>query len=121
MGANLCPERAFAYMGLSCTVHRNPRSRSRKPEKRMLGLSDFMKTGSYNQSVSKNTVEAYVAEWREGQGYGFISIGDGRRAYVHHTAFGGGSLILGARCDVIVVEDPINPGKWKVTQLSGEA
>ena len=29
------------------------------------------------------------------EGYGFVELGDGRRIYVHHTSFGGGSLMAG--------------------------
>merc|ERR1719183_124609 len=42
--------------------------------------------------------DGHVSEWREDKGFGFINLDDGRRAYVHRSAFGGaGDLVAGQR------------------------
>jgi len=62
-----------------------------------------------------------VAEWHEERGYGFIELQDGRRLYVHHTAFGGGSLAEGALCEAVAAPDKVNPGKWSAVSVRGDA
>merc|ERR1712113_1008275 len=43
---------------------------------------------------------------------------DGRRAYIHRSAFGGsGSLSIGMRLRVTIQEDTRNPGKWSVGKV----
>lgn len=62
-----------------------------------------------------------VTEWREEGGYGFLSMDDGRRIYIHRNFFGGaGSLVIGQRLRVTTKPDPRNPGKWSVDQVKGE-
>eukprot|EP00927_Polykrikos_kofoidii_P065062 TRINITY_DN60859_c0_g1_i1.p1 TRINITY_DN60859_c0_g1~~TRINITY_DN60859_c0_g1_i1.p1 ORF type:complete len:660 (+),score=132.55 TRINITY_DN60859_c0_g1_i1:150-2129(+) len=62
--------------------------------------------------------DGVVAEWHEANGYGFLTMDDGRRVYVHRNSFGGsGSLVLGSRMQVTVKPDPRNPGKWSVDQV----
>mmetsp|Transcript_2716 Transcript_2716/g.8303 ORF Transcript_2716/g.8303 Transcript_2716/m.8303 type:complete len:688 (-) Transcript_2716:111-2174(-) len=62
-----------------------------------------------------------VSEWHEAGGYGFFSMDDGRRAYVHRNAFGGkGSLTVGARMSVTTKPDPRNPGKWCVGEVRSD-
>jgi len=59
-----------------------------------------------------------VTEWRDEGGYGFVQLDDGRRAYIHRTAFGEtGSLPVGTRLVVRVKEDSRNPGKWCVDKV----
>jgi len=62
-----------------------------------------------------------VSEWHEDRGYGFIELEDGRRLYVHHTAFGGGSLVQGAPCEAIPVPDKVNVGKLSAASVRGDA
>eukprot|EP00927_Polykrikos_kofoidii_P065242 TRINITY_DN61024_c0_g1_i1.p1 TRINITY_DN61024_c0_g1~~TRINITY_DN61024_c0_g1_i1.p1 ORF type:complete len:539 (-),score=126.09 TRINITY_DN61024_c0_g1_i1:78-1616(-) len=62
-----------------------------------------------------------VTEWREEGGFGFLSMDDGRRIYIHRNFFGGaGSLVIGQRLRVTTKPDPRNPGKWSVDQVKGE-
>jgi len=62
-----------------------------------------------------------VAEWHEERGYGFIELEDGRRLYVHHTAFGGGSLLQGSPCEAVATADKVNYGKWSAAAVRGDA
>jgi len=57
-----------------------------------------------------------VTEW-SGRGFGFISFADGRRAYVHHSAIGGGNLQHGEKVTAVLTEDSQNPGKWAATEV----
>merc|ERR1712129_169216 len=66
-------------------------------------------------------VRGTVTEWHEERGYGFIELGDGRRLYVHHTAFGGGSPVQGAPCEAIPAPDKVNVGKWSTESVRGDA
>lgn len=61
-----------------------------------------------------------VAEWNDGRGFGFVSLEDGRRAYVHHSVFGGGSLTAGHACHVVLLPDRVNVGKWMVAAIQGD-
>eukprot|EP00927_Polykrikos_kofoidii_P078168 TRINITY_DN7501_c1_g1_i1.p1 TRINITY_DN7501_c1_g1~~TRINITY_DN7501_c1_g1_i1.p1 ORF type:complete len:648 (-),score=111.37 TRINITY_DN7501_c1_g1_i1:120-2063(-) len=62
-----------------------------------------------------------VSKWKEEGGYGFLSMDDGRRIYIHRNFFGGvGSLQVGQRLRVTTKPDPRNPGKWCVDQVVGE-
>jgi len=71
--------------------------------------------------VSENWQLARVAEWHDDRGYGFVELEDARRVYVHHSAFGGGSLLEGAECETVVTPDRLNPGKWRAAQVRGNA
>jgi len=62
-----------------------------------------------------------VADWIEEKGYGFVELGDGRRIYVHHTSFGGGSLMAGLELEIIPARDTLHPGKWRAAQARGPA
>lgn len=64
---------------------------------------------------------ATVVDWLEDRGYGFLELPDGRRVYVHHSSFGGGSLLQGGSCEVVVAADRLNPGKWRAASLRGPA
>eukprot|EP00927_Polykrikos_kofoidii_P079007 TRINITY_DN757_c0_g1_i4.p1 TRINITY_DN757_c0_g1~~TRINITY_DN757_c0_g1_i4.p1 ORF type:complete len:674 (+),score=108.63 TRINITY_DN757_c0_g1_i4:85-2022(+) len=55
-------------------------------------------------------VDGVVSEWNE-RGYGFITFGDGRRAYVHNTECGGEHLSVGEAVSAIVTADSKNAGK----------
>jgi len=57
-----------------------------------------------------------VVQWDE-RGFGFVQLEDGRRAYVHHSAFGSGNLLLGEQVFVTVAPDRRNAGKWMVTSM----
>lgn len=62
--------------------------------------------------------EGVVSEWKEEGGYGFLSMTDGRRAYIHRNSFGGtGSLVVGMGLQVTTKPDPRNPGKWSVGEV----
>merc|ERR1712242_129294 len=62
--------------------------------------------------------EGIVSEWKEEGGYGFLSMTDGRRAYIHRNSFGGtGSLVVGMGLQVTTKPDPRNPGKWSVGEV----
>merc|ERR1712183_59388 len=51
-----------------------------------------------------------VSDWNEDRGFGFMSMDDGKRAYIHRNNFGGtGSLMVGMRMRVSVKADPRNP------------
>jgi len=64
--------------------------------------------------------DGVVGEWREEHGYGFLTMEDGRRAYIHRSAFGGtGGLVVGSRLRVRTGPDPRNPGKWSVSEVLG--
>jgi len=62
-----------------------------------------------------------VSEWHEERGYGFIELTDGRRLYVHHSAFGGGSLLQGMPCEAMAAPDRVNQGKWSAVAVRGNA
>jgi len=62
-----------------------------------------------------------VTEWYDERGYGFIELDDGRRLYVHHSAFGGGSMLQGLRCEAMAMPDKINKGKWSAASVRGDA
>lgn len=71
------------------------------------------------QIASGGTSSGVVQEWRIEGGYGFIQLDDGRRAYIHRSAFGGsGDLVVGTRVAGITKEDARNPGKWCVDQIT---
>merc|ERR1740121_1491259 len=55
-----------------------------------------------------------VIEWNE-RGYGFISVEDGLRAYVHNSVCNGEHLTQGESVSAFLAEDPVNPGKWQAT------
>eukprot|EP00928_Gymnodinium_smaydae_P018309 TRINITY_DN16977_c0_g2_i2.p1 TRINITY_DN16977_c0_g2~~TRINITY_DN16977_c0_g2_i2.p1 ORF type:complete len:286 (+),score=51.18 TRINITY_DN16977_c0_g2_i2:439-1296(+) len=66
-------------------------------------------------------LNATVADWAEQRGFGFVVLEDNRRAYVHHSSFGGGSLQKGQSCQVVVMPDRLNAAKLMVSQIRGEA
>jgi len=65
-----------------------------------------------------------VVEWHEDGGYGFLTMDDQRRVYVHRSFFGGipghGSLRVGQRLRVATRPDARNAGKWCVAEVFGE-
>jgi len=59
-----------------------------------------------------------VSEWREEGGFGFMTMEDGRRAYIHRSVLGGSvSLVVGQVLQVSMRPDPRNPGKWSVGEV----
>merc|ERR1712216_230044 len=58
-----------------------------------------------------------VIRWDE-RGFGFVQCEDGRKAYVHHSAFGSGNLAVGEQVSVTVAPDQRNPEKWMVKRLT---
>lgn len=76
--------------------------------------AQLVRRGATEQEVGS------VAEWREEGGYGFVQLEDGRRAYIHRSAFGGaGSLAVGTRLAFTIKEDSRNPGKWCIDRVIG--
>jgi len=65
--------------------------------------------------------EATVTQWQEDRGFGFLQLDDGRRVYVHHTVFGGGTLLENGRCMTQVTDDPRNAGKFCAAAVQGPA
>jgi len=62
-----------------------------------------------------------VVEWHESGGYGFLTMDDNRRAYIHRNSFGGaGSLDVGMRLRVKTAPDTLNPQKWCVQEVVGQ-
>jgi len=61
-----------------------------------------------------------VVEWNNDRGYGFIMLDDGRRAYVHNSAYQGNHLAKGQLVSAVVTEDARNPGKYAARQVSVE-
>eukprot|EP00931_Biecheleriopsis_adriatica_P055339 TRINITY_DN32690_c0_g1_i1.p1 TRINITY_DN32690_c0_g1~~TRINITY_DN32690_c0_g1_i1.p1 ORF type:complete len:543 (+),score=130.34 TRINITY_DN32690_c0_g1_i1:49-1629(+) len=59
---------------------------------------------------------AEVTEWRD-RGFGFVMTPDGKRAYVHHSTFGGGDLSIGEKVQVQIIPDKVNPSKNMVAAL----
>eukprot|EP00928_Gymnodinium_smaydae_P088523 TRINITY_DN72599_c0_g1_i1.p1 TRINITY_DN72599_c0_g1~~TRINITY_DN72599_c0_g1_i1.p1 ORF type:complete len:585 (-),score=152.97 TRINITY_DN72599_c0_g1_i1:18-1772(-) len=55
--------------------------------------------------------EGEVLEWNLSKGFGFMSLPDQRRAYVHVSQTGGVALGVGDVVSAVVVEDERNPGK----------
>eukprot|EP00928_Gymnodinium_smaydae_P011771 TRINITY_DN14310_c0_g1_i1.p1 TRINITY_DN14310_c0_g1~~TRINITY_DN14310_c0_g1_i1.p1 ORF type:complete len:290 (-),score=54.79 TRINITY_DN14310_c0_g1_i1:290-1159(-) len=49
--------------------------------------------------------------------YGFLSLKDGRRAYVHSSACEGIRLQVGQTLVAVIEDDPRNPGKWQATAV----
>lgn len=64
--------------------------------------------------------EGTVQQWNQERGFGFIELDDGRRLHVHHTAFGGGSMLEGGRVEAIPMADKKNPHKWTAAVVKGE-
>jgi cold shock CspA family protein len=62
-----------------------------------------------------------VVGWHESGGYGFLTMDDNRRAYIHRNSFGGaGSLDVGMRLRVKTAPDNLNPQKWCVQEVVGQ-
>eukprot|EP00419_Tripos_fusus_P026572 CAMPEP_0172715194 /NCGR_PEP_ID=MMETSP1074-20121228/67400_1 /TAXON_ID=2916 /ORGANISM="Ceratium fusus, Strain PA161109" /LENGTH=492 /DNA_ID=CAMNT_0013539747 /DNA_START=85 /DNA_END=1563 /DNA_ORIENTATION=+ len=62
-----------------------------------------------------------VVDWHESGGYGFLTMDDNRRAYIHRNSFGGaGSLDVGMRLRVKTAPDNLNPQKWCVQEVVGQ-
>jgi len=78
-------------------------------------------TNVHEGSVATSGELGTVTDWNDQGGFGFLSMDDGRRAYVHRNAFGGkGSLSIGSKLQVSTKPDPRNPGKWCVDEVTGE-
>lgn len=69
--------------------------------------------------IHQKLFKANVIEW-SARGYGFVSLEDGRRAYVHHSVFGEGNLVLGEPVAVKVVPDLRNSSKLMVKEMTRE-
>lgn len=61
--------------------------------------------------------EGTVREWNQQKGFGFVHTPAGLRAFVLHTAFGGGDLYQGEQVLVSVVHDKRDPGKLMARRL----
>jgi len=85
-----------------------------------MGLGE-LSTGETEMPQPQDWQHAKVAEWHDDRGYGFLELDDGRRVYVHHSAFGGGSLLHGQDCEAIATPDRLNPGKWRAASVRGGA
>merc|ERR1711879_273416 len=73
--------------------------------------------GAGGQSWSESElIPGTVTSW-DPRGFGFVELEDMRRAYVHHSAFGGGHLSVGEEVSVTVLPDRINPGKLMVATM----
>merc|ERR1712232_1018677 len=80
------------------------------------------KTGNYTTAETaqgSDYTAAVVNEWNGDRGFGFLVTDDGRKAYIHHSTFGGGSLTQGCACEAILSPDRINSGKWMVAAIRG--
>jgi len=60
--------------------------------------------------------EGVVADWQK-RGFGFITLADNRRVYVHASSFGGGELKVGETVRCTLEEDDKNAGKLKANKL----
>merc|ERR1712217_63499 len=86
-----------------------------------MGVDDQSMFGGGSGSEEQEDQPATIVEWMEDRGYGFLELLDTRRVYVHHSSFGGGSLVVGEPCEVVVASDRMNPGKWRAASLRGTA
>lgn len=114
---------------------RNPGKWSVKSLVRQSASPDMQETVAQTQTQNLNDLmgndgdeqaeQAYVigtvVQWHEDRGYGFVDLEDGRKVYVHHTFFGGGSLMEGQPCELLPAPDRKNPGKWSATHVRGAA
>merc|ERR1719210_1934046 len=71
------------------------------------------------QQAEQVSEEGVVTEWKEDGGYGFLTMDDGRRAYVHRRVLWSdrASLVIGARMRVTIGPDLRDPGKWCVESV----
>eukprot|EP00929_Paragymnodinium_shiwhaense_P112197 TRINITY_DN80457_c0_g1_i1.p1 TRINITY_DN80457_c0_g1~~TRINITY_DN80457_c0_g1_i1.p1 ORF type:complete len:626 (+),score=101.87 TRINITY_DN80457_c0_g1_i1:112-1989(+) len=94
-----------------------------KPDKRnpgKLSVDEFLGMVAAPAGGVAGAVEAVVTEWKSEGGYGFVELGDGRKAYVHRSFFGEtGDLTIGEQLQVTVGPDERNPGKWRVLEIVG--
>eukprot|EP01064_Diplonema_japonicum_P027683 TRINITY_DN4055_c0_g1_i7.p1 TRINITY_DN4055_c0_g1~~TRINITY_DN4055_c0_g1_i7.p1 ORF type:complete len:108 (+),score=6.12 TRINITY_DN4055_c0_g1_i7:475-798(+) len=78
------------------------------------------KGGSVNGVVKK-----WFDTFKDTGGFGFLTPTEGEHegkdVYVHHAAFGGGSLNIGWKIQFDVEEDPHKPGKFRAINVSGPA
>eukprot|EP00927_Polykrikos_kofoidii_P050415 TRINITY_DN44331_c0_g1_i1.p1 TRINITY_DN44331_c0_g1~~TRINITY_DN44331_c0_g1_i1.p1 ORF type:complete len:644 (+),score=89.35 TRINITY_DN44331_c0_g1_i1:144-2075(+) len=88
-------------------------------------FEDMFGPGAYEAALGEGqetseVQEGTVSDWKEQGGYGFMTMDDGRRVYIHRSAFGGaGSLVIGSRLQVTTKADTKNPGKWSVDKVVG--
>jgi len=62
--------------------------------------------------------DGILLEWTEEKGFGFLQMDDGRRAFLHRSAFGAHvSPPSGVKLRVILQEDAKTPGKWSVREV----
>ena len=82
-------------------------------------LSDTSEMGWVQPGEAADVPEGgTVAEWHEECGYGFLTMANGRRVYIHRSSFGGiGSLEVGAGLQVTTRPDPCNPGRLCVKRV----
>jgi len=69
------------------------------------------------QTHKGNKLDGVVAQWFGT--FGFITLTDGTRAYVHKSECNecGGTLEEGQSVSVDIIEDPKNPGKWQAVDV----
>mmetsp|Transcript_7390 Transcript_7390/g.20705 ORF Transcript_7390/g.20705 Transcript_7390/m.20705 type:complete len:508 (-) Transcript_7390:302-1825(-) len=104
----------------------NPGKLAAQGVKRVQSMSMSMSTTAtttMSRSMGESgasSEEGVVVDWKEDGGYGFLSLDDGRRAYIHRSVFGSHvSLSTGMRLSVTTKQDPRNPGKWCVAEVKG--
>jgi cold shock CspA family protein len=83
---------------------------------KVLNLS--VSTRESRRETEGTVVDGKVTQWSP-NGYGFIECSDGRRAYVHNSAFGGQHLQMNEIVTASLKEDARNPGKWSVDRVIG--
>lgn len=69
------------------------------------------------QAGDDERVGCTVVEWREERGFGFVVDEQQRRAYMHHSAFGGGQVALNEKLTAVYQPDPRNPGKFTAMRV----
>jgi len=65
--------------------------------------------------------DGFVDEWNDMGGYGYLTMDDRRRVFIHRNCFGGsGSLAVGMRLRVKTKLDNQTPKKWCVDSVVGQ-
>jgi len=69
------------------------------------------------QPTYSKICEGIVTQFELDKGWGFITVTDGRRAYVHNSECGGQPLNVGQKVVAVLTTDPKNPSKWMGTKI----
>eukprot|EP01059_Diplonema_ambulator_P030837 TRINITY_DN5449_c0_g1_i1.p2 TRINITY_DN5449_c0_g1~~TRINITY_DN5449_c0_g1_i1.p2 ORF type:complete len:238 (+),score=77.39 TRINITY_DN5449_c0_g1_i1:605-1318(+) len=90
-----------------------------------LGKSAGGPRSALAKGKTRGTVKKWFDTWKESGGFGFLvpSEGEheGKDVYVHHAAFGGGSLNIGWEIYFDIEEDPHKDGKLRAVNVTGPA